>query len=69
MTSDPVLTICRQVDDAVYLLTEAAKVSIPELDPDGVDQAAETLRLAIIEALTVLGAPIPEQRISMKETQ
>jgi hypothetical protein len=65
VTSDPVLTICRQVDDAVCLLQEGARISIPELNPDGEDQAAHSMRLAIVGALEVLGAPVPEQRESV----
>jgi hypothetical protein len=59
------VTSDRQVDDAVYLLQEAAKTSIPELNPDGIDQAAHTMRYAIVDALEVLGGEIPEQRTSM----
>lgn len=50
---------------AVWALGEIAKVSTPELNPDGVDQAAHTMRLIAVEALTELGEPVPEQRTSM----
>lgn len=50
---------------AVWALGEIAKVSTPELNPDGVDQAAHSMRLVAVEALKELGETVPEQRTSM----
>lgn len=50
---------------AVDALQEIAKVSIPELNPDGDDQAADTMRLWAVSCLEHLGVKVPEQRTSV----
>jgi hypothetical protein len=52
---------------AVDALQEIAKVSIPEINPDGDDQAADTMRLWAVSALEHLGVTVPEQRVSVAD--
>lgn len=51
---------------AIDALREIARVSIPCLNPDGVDQAAETMHLIATETLRALGLDVPEQRQSVQ---
>lgn len=54
-----------KTETAVGALREIARVSIPELNPDGVDQAAETMRYLAASALESLGVEVPVQRVSV----
>lgn len=63
----PHMESAAQARDAIRGLREIAKVAIPELNLDGVDEAAHTMRRIATSFLFLLGVEVPEQRGSMDD--